>query len=145
MNNNTLYTLVGLALFAIFALFAMRLVPALDLMQQPEKYVSRGDIKGIDIVKNDVPYTLNLDQQSKVINFLNLSIPVGKTPFTPDPKFPFSKIVIHRVNGSAIELLPITYDSNDLIYSAPAWNPTGYMRDVSDGGLKKILSQTIDR
>lgn len=124
------------------ALFFIRLLPN-NATFEPEKYILKGDVKGIEIVHNDKPYTLNFEQQNTLIDYLNQSLPVN-TNFRIDPNLPFSKIIIYRFKGAPLELTPITLVGTDLVFSAPTWNPNGYLRDISVGRMNKLLNNTFD-
>lgn len=143
MSNNTLYYLLGLALVAMAALLAIRLSPSSGTFQ-PQKYIERGDVRGSAVVKQGYPYTLNFDQQTAMLEDFNQAIPVGEKPFKINPNMPYSKIVIYRFNANPIEITPIDFDGKDLIFSAPEWNKEGYMRDISEGALNRLLNKAYD-
>lgn len=143
MTNRSLFFLSGIAVFAILALFLLKLSPS-SLSAVPEKYISHNDVRGSAIIYNDLPYTLNFEQQQNLIRYLNMAIPVGVKAFKINDNLPVKKIIIYRFNAPQIELSLITYDGKDVIFSAPNWNPGGYLRDVSDGEFRKLLEGAHD-
>lgn len=143
MSNRTLLYMLGLALAAILGLFLIKLIPIAE-HHQLEKYIFKGDVQNTEIVHLGLPYTLNFEQQNTLLDALNQSIPVGMEPFKLNPNLPYKKIIIYRFNATPLELIPIDFDGKDLIFSAPAWNSNGYMRDVSTGRLKDMLEKAYD-
>jgi hypothetical protein len=110
-----------------------------------EKYISFNDVNGIEVVHNKIPYTLNFEQQNKLLEYLNVSLPIGKEKFPSNKEsLDFDKIVIYRFGAPEITLIPLAYYQQNLIYEAPGWNPKGYMQDISEGQLRTLISQTYD-
>lgn len=141
MNNR----LIGFALVAMAVLFGIKLLPVFQALQ-PHRYLAPNDVRGIEVVHGGRPFTLNFEQQNKVIAFLNESKPTGEnlSPTAGD-EMPVSKILVYRFEASPLELRVLAYGSdNNLIFSAPVWNRTGDMTDMSRGAMKKLLAQTFD-
>lgn len=144
MSNRQIITLAALAVAAVFVLFAIKLIPFAGTSFQYEKYISHNDVRGSAVVQNDLDYTLNFEQQNALLGYLNKSLTVESAGYKKTADIPFSKLILYRFNSTPIEITPIAVDSSDLIYSAPLWNPNGYMRDTSDGSLLKLLNSTFD-
>lgn len=124
----------------------------------PSRYISPNDVRGIAVEHNQLLYTLNFDQQNAILDIFNRSIPVSKQEVEArkvqavDPPR-VSKIIIYRFNEPDIEITPIAYvakstsviDSNhNLVFSAPLWNPKGYMEESASDEIEKLLKSTYD-
>ncbi|MFA6915340.1 MAG: hypothetical protein WC222_03005 [Parachlamydiales bacterium] len=145
MNNRQILNLSAIAIAAILVLFAIKLIPNIGTGYQPEKYISPNDVKGTAVLHNGLAYTLNFEQQNTLLTYLNQSLTIGSEAYKTTKPIPFTKIILYRFASTPIEITPIAVDSNDLIYSAPLWNPNGHMRDISDGSLLKLLNSTFDQ
>lgn len=126
------------------------------------KYISPSDVRGMAVQHNNVLYTLNFEQQNTLVEIFNRAIPISKedtasrdknTPKTPN----VSKIIIYRFNSPDIEIEPISFVSKkysvdgisseryNLVFSAPAWNPKGFLEEAAQDQMETLLSQTYDR
>jgi hypothetical protein len=146
MDNRTLSYLTYIVIIGFVVLIAMNILPFLQMQQQPinEKYLSYNGVRGMAIAHRQKLYTLNFDQQNEMIGFLNASIPTAKTALGSNNQKPdFDKIVIYRFNASDIELVPVAYQDGSLIFSAPEWNPDGYMKDEK-GAIKSLSESAYD-
>ena len=77
-----------------------------------------------------------------MIDIVNRSIAVIKhEQIIEQPNF--QKIIVYTFGKTPdIELSPLGYGrNNDLIYTAPLLEPTGYLMEVSEGDLKKIIDE----
>lgn len=146
MDNRMLIPLTILCVAGFLVLLALRFVtPATTATTAPNDYVKISDIRGMSIEHKGIPYTLNFDQQNHVVSFLNDAIPVSKTNFQNiHETLPFSKLVIYTFNGPDIEVNPIGYWENNLVFFAPAWNQSSYLIEISGGQLKDTLAQSYD-
>lgn len=144
MNNGTLYWMTGLVVLGIVILLFLNTLP-LIWTPKMEKFLKFNDVKGIAVEHNKKLYTLNFDQQNEVVGFLNKSKPIASTA-VPDlkTKLEISKIVIYRFGSPDLTIIPIEYNGNNLIFSAPDWNPEGLMIEKSAGGLKNVLANSYD-
>lgn len=143
-QNKNVLIMTGLVLVAMVVLLAFNLQQMISAPHQA-KYIGFNEVRGMAIEHKGLLYTLNFDQQNKVIENLNLAIPIGKSAIGPSTEpLNFSKLVIYRFNKSDLTLLPIQYDGNNLIFSAPEWHKTGYLKDISYGHLKSLLAATYD-
>jgi len=141
MSNRTVTILVALFLAAMGVLFLINIM-GIFAVKADEKYVAFNDIRGMAVYHAGKPYTLNFDQQTESIRFLNDSSAVDKTDITP---LEVSRIVIYRYGKQLdIEITPIMYQNGELIFSAPLWDNEHYLKENSRGRLKKLLSQTYD-
>lgn len=147
MSNRTLTFLTLCVLLGIGVLLAINLMTILPQTSSKE-YIERGQVRGSAVQHDGKPYTLNFQQQNALIDHLNHAIEIKKSA-TPElaattPKLEIEKIIFYRFNANNIEITPISYDGNNLIFSAPDWNRNGLLQDTSAGQLKTLLSQTYD-
>ncbi|MEM1282366.1 MAG: hypothetical protein AAGG81_02300 [Chlamydiota bacterium] len=146
MSNKMLIVLIGLAIVLMMVLFFLNYVQIIET-KTTEKRVEANNINGMEVYHKNIPYTLNLNQQAKVATYLNEAVsfqPSGvlesRTPSA------IEKIVIYRFEDlPPIEITPVYYHQNNLIFSAPDWQESGLLMDNSNGKLKDLLSQTFDR
>lgn len=121
----------------------MKLAPV-STRTHHEKYILRGDVQGTEIIHNSIAYTLNFEQQTKLLDYLNQSLPVGSDSKKNSSPFLFTKFIIYRFQAPPLEFIPIAVLGNDLLFSAPTWNPNGYMRETSSGEMLNLLNSTFD-
>ena len=139
MGYLTFAVLVGMAI--ILMLNFSRLFT----QQKNERYLSYNGVRGVAVEHQRKLWTLNFDQQNKVIEHLNLSLPIGKgTHHLEKRAFAFDRIVIYRFKGPDLYITPIAFDGPNLILEAKEWNPSGYLLDVSGGSFDALLQSTYD-
>lgn len=137
----TILVLVGMG--------ALFLINTLLLFHTPEspkaQYLSRGDVRGSAVVHRSKEYTLNFSQQNALIAYINNTEKVPHTiKRTGQTLLDFEKIIVYKFNAPNIEIKPIGYVNNELLFSVPEWYKEGLLKDTSNGELKSILSQTYD-
>jgi hypothetical protein len=143
-NNKSIFIMTGVVFLAMAILLAFNLTHVFS-NPKVEKYLPFNDVKGTAIEHKGGLYTLNFDQQNSVIEYLNLSIPVGKEALdSHQGPLNFTKLIIYRFNKPDLVITPIQYEGNNLIFSSPEWNHNGYLKDVSYGHLKNLLATTYD-
>ena len=135
MNQRPIVFL-SLALVCIAIAFILNLMPS-DWGGSNDKYINRKEVRGIDLIRDGKTYTLNLEQETKVVDILNDAIPAGAGYLSTAKVEPdFTKLVIHRFNLSDIEIQPVAYVDENLDFSAPEWYKEGTLTEVSNGKLK---------
>lgn len=102
---------------------------------QPALRLSPHHVAGIDLVVNDIPYTLNFDQQEKVIDALNTAIVIENEPANKET--PFDRLVVHRFSQSPLVFSPIGMAGKELVLTD---NEGLLLRDSSAGELVDILN-----
>lgn len=143
MSNKVLFLMTGLVVACIIVLLVLNAIP-LIWTPSTEKYLKFNEVRGVAVEHKDKLYTLNFNQQNDLIGYLNKSVPISTQVTEEKPKLEVSKIVIYLFGSPDIEIIPIEYRNNDLIFSSPDWNRSGLMKDMSGGAMKKLLSQTYD-
>lgn len=147
MSNQNLWAMTIALLAGIGLLFVMNMTPVLDSLNFEKNRLELNDVQAISIEKDGKQHVLNLQQQVELVKYLNLAVPVEKKTYeNQTDQIDFERIVISRLkNQPEVVITPVGYIRNNLLFSAPSWNPKGYMRDLSDGGLKKIITQATQK
>lgn len=145
MDNRSSLWLVGIVLVAMMALFTLKLAPFFQRLEPATGHLSAIDVEAVEVTHKGLPYILNMDQQEELVTLLNGSLPVKSEESPTSSTIPaVEKITIYRFDLPTLELRPLFYIGNDLVYAAPAWNHNGNMRDVSQGALKELLAKSFD-
>ncbi len=139
MRYLTYAVLVGMALILLLN------VSRLFTQQKNERYLSYNGVRGIAVEHERKLWTLNFDQQNRVIEAINFFLPIGKNSSTIEKKAaPFDRLVIYRFNAPDLFVTPIGYDGYNLIFECKEWNSSGYLLDVSAGSLDTLLRSSYD-
>ncbi len=131
--------LIWIAIIAILAIITLNVIP-LFWGGSPETYIKQTDVRGMAIKYKDQLYTLNFDQQKRSIDIFNRALPVGDLPSKSyDPKLDFQQIIIYRFNNQpSIDITPIRWVENNLLFKAPDWS-NSYLIEVSQDELHNML------
>jgi len=145
MSNRKLIILTSLFFVGMFALFSINMTSILTGQSPKQTYLKYNNVSGMAVVHNKLNYTLSFKQQNRVIDILNEALIVGELAGNRKPPN-FEKLVIYQLDHEpSIELVPIGYlEDNSMVFSAPTWAPNGYLMDISQGDLQKLISQTYD-
>ncbi|MFI0435811.1 MAG: hypothetical protein ACH350_08845 [Parachlamydiaceae bacterium] len=145
MNNRTLFLMTLLVIVCMLILFGLNMTSLLTGQPPNQTYLKFNHVKGMAVDHNQMLYTLNFEEQNKVIDILNSAVIINEIKSNERIAPKIEKIVIYQFeNKPTIVLYPIAYVENNLILSAPDWVPNGYLMELSDGALKDLLSKTYD-
>lgn len=145
MDNRWLIPLTILCIFGLLALLLLKFIPITQTQAPAPSHIKNTDVRGMAVEHRGSLYTLNFDQQNHVLRYLNSSLPVSKSDYqNMNETLPFSKIVIYTFKSPDIEISPIGYREDNLVFFAPNWGANSYMIELSGGELKKLLGQTYD-
>lgn len=97
----------------------------------------------MEVVHEGVPYTLNFQQQNRIIDLLNQSLSTNERS-VENTSLNFTSLTIYRFEAPNLTLKPIAYNHEELIFSVPEWNSEGYLKENSRGEFKKLISTTFD-
>jgi hypothetical protein len=144
MSNRVVTYMTAFVIIAIMILFAINSFPLFQTAGK-EPFLIRDIVKGIELIHEGKPYTLNFEQQNGLVTLINLAEPIQDPKDNPK-KTPldFEKIIIYQFNKPNIELNPIGYVNDELVFSAPSWDKDHLLKDKSHGELKQLLSKTYD-
>lgn len=135
-------TVIFLACMATVLYFNVRphILPHAD-----ESYLHLNDIEGMAIIYKGVEYTLNFEQQNEIALLLNNSkiLSQGLKDLSIELPF-FDKIVIYQFNQTTLDVSPVGFINNNLIYSVPQWSNGSVLKDTSNGSLKHLLMNSYD-
>lgn len=109
-----------------------------------EKFILPNDVRGMAIVHNQKEYTLNFSQQNTILAYLNGATPPNIDTHSNKESFDFEKIIIYTFQAPNIEITPIAYVNNELLFATPEWNSGSPLLDRSRGQLKSFLPKTYD-
>lgn len=144
MKTNNL-TLLSLALAAVFILFGINYISTLtEKGTAPSSTIGNlainpAEVKGMAIEKGGKVYTLNKEQETRALSFINTMAPVAKKDYPTKGSFEFSRIVIYRFNGENIELAPVALTGKDIVFDVPALNSDSYFLSMSAGELTDLI------
>jgi hypothetical protein len=145
MSNRTLLFLTALVLIGMITLFALNMQSILTGQPDDQTYLKYNHVRGAAVSHNEMLYTLNFDQQNELIDILNRSVRVVGVKPGKRKKPEVEQIIVYQFNDQPdLIIKPVAYVDNNLVFSAPAWNPDGYLMEISDGRLHQLLSQSYD-
>lgn len=145
MNNRTLVTMTCLVILGMLVLLGLNMTTIMSGQPANEKYLRYNHVRGMAINHNQVLYTLNFNQQNKVIEILNRSVRVVGVKPGKRQKPAIDKIIVYQFDGKPdLIISPVAYVDNNLVFSVPEWEEEGYLMELSEGGLQTLLSKTYD-
>lgn len=143
MNNNTIIGMTALVVIGILVLMVLHILPISS--DNNQKMLRNGETRGMAVVHDGLPFTLNFEQQQTAIDALNSSVYVKKEGYPAKDTLNIQKIVVYRFNAPDLELTPIQFVEDNLVYDAPALNSEYYFLELSGGDLKKMLTNAFDQ
>lgn len=136
--------LTSLALVAIGTLMVLNLAPniASSVTIQPVPPLM---VRSISVIQKGTSYTMNAEQQKIAANAIQRAeeVKIADYPQVKGP-FNFEKLVIQRFNSVDLEIFPIQYKDNELVFSAPNLNKEVYFIELSGGALQKVLNSVSE-
>jgi hypothetical protein len=145
MSNRTLAFLTALVILGMLILFALNMTDILTGKPPNQVYLKYHDVRGMAVGHHRLHYTLNFKQQNTVIDILNSAVPITEIKSHNREPANIDTLIIYQFqNMPDVVLTPIAYIDQNLVFSAPKWVPNGYLMELSEGDLKKLLSQTYD-
>lgn len=146
MSNRTLIYLTGLVIVGMMVLLAINMGSILTGQPKTEGYLRYNHVRGVAISHNQILYTLNFNQQNRVVEILNRAVKVAGVKPSNGEKPDFDKLIIYQFDQKAdLQITPIAYVDNNLVFSVPEWESGGYLMELSAGDLRRLLSTTYDQ
>jgi|GEM_PF-6235820 len=141
MNRTFLTGAIFLSLAGILFLIGFRYFP----VEVPEKarWIALNQVERSAIQMQGQLYTLNYSQNRILLDALNTAERVKARDYT-SATFPFSTVVIYRLDGSTIVLTPTAVRERNLVFQTPAWNEGHDLLELSGGILYETLLQAFD-
>lgn len=144
MSNKSLNIFTVVIICCILVLLIVNYMPT-TVKAVEDPFLTNNGVKGVEIFHDNLPYTLNFDQQNFLIDVLNRSERIGDELIKKDvTQIPFTKIIVYQFEKPSVILTPVTLVEKNLIFAVPDWNPNGYIKENSGGDLLKMLSLTFD-
>lgn len=145
MNNRTLVYMTCLVILGMMVLLALNMTSILTGQPLGQAYIPNNHVRGMAVSHNQLLYTLNFNQQNKVINILNQSVRVVGVKPGKRQKPNIEKIIIYQFDDKPdLVINPIAYIDKNLVFSVPEWESEGYLMELSEGDLENLLSKTYD-
>ena len=145
MNNRIVLFFTIAVLAGMGILLAINMSSILTGQPAHQTYLKYNNVRGMAVGHNQMLYTLNFKQQNDVIDILNRSVRVLEVKPGKRQKPNIEKIVVYQFDHLPdLIITPIAYVDGNLVYSVPQWNEDGYMMELSDGDMQKLLTQTYD-
>lgn len=142
MSQKAILYGIGIILVGTLFLIGMNLPVTLssDNAYKPA-ILSQKDVKGSAIIHKDILYTLNFKQQNSLVEAINSSISIVKANEKDRIAKPdFDRLVIYRFNQPDLEITPIEFDKEELVFSLNG----KFFKEGTQGKLKHMLSETYD-
>lgn len=131
-------------IFAVILLITLNIV-SMFWNPNPDVYITRNDVRGMDIQYKNTLYTLNFAQQNEVIDILNQGVLVAPEVSKNEKKPDFEKLILYRFDKSDIEIVPFNIDNdNNYTFSVSDFSKTKNLKDTSRGTLQELLLETYD-
>lgn len=144
MSDRSLNIFTAIVIACIFVLLAVNYLPSFSKVIE-DPFLTNNGVEGVELYHDNLPYTLNFEQQNLLVDSLNKGEKIGTELIKKNKaSFPYSKIVVYQFNKPTITLTPISTIDQNIIFEVPEWNPNGYIQERSGGELLKILSKTFD-
>lgn len=145
MSNRLLFFMTFVVLAGMFTLFALHLTSIFHTPEQKPVYIQPNNVKGSAIKHHKQLYTLNFDQQNRLVEFLNQSTLITDIKDLKRQNVNFEELVLYQFEKEQeLTIQPIAYIDDQLLYLIPQWDLNGYLIETSQGRLKQLLSQTYD-
>ncbi len=139
------YIFLAIGIGAIFLALFLNLIPS-TTSDSDQEHLLPGEVKGMEIVYHEKPYTLSFEQQNRVVHMINRAIPVGAEDLmrggTPPP---FSEVRIFRFKVEDIILKPLLFKKDgNLIFTLSNRPSHDFLQDVSLGEMQKLFETLYD-
>lgn len=136
--------MTGMVVAGILILLFLNISPGL-FPQKQAGYISLNDVRGSAVFHNGKAFTLNFEEQTNLVDYLNRAVLVKKKDYSnPSKNFPFEKITLYLFKNADVEIFPIDSSNQNLVLNIPAWNQEFYFMDLSGGYLQKLLNSSFD-
>lgn len=141
MSRTTLIFFSCLVAICAVVLLVMNFAPSLtSLPTSTPPIFPLEQVKGMAVVHNDLPYTLNFDQQKIASGALLRAAIVKKTDYPTKSALNFQKIIFYRFDGPDVEVTPIQMKESNLVFSIG----NEYYMELSAGELRDTINQSFD-
>jgi hypothetical protein len=145
MENRTLVYLTSFVILSMLILLGINMTSILTGEPKTQTYLQYNNVRGMAVVHNQLPYTLNFDQQNAIVDIINRSVRVVGVKPGKRQKPDIEQLIVYQFDDQPdLVIEPIAYVDQNLVFSVPQWETKGYFMELSDGGLYNLLSTTYD-
>lgn len=130
-----------LAATVVLGLLGLTFYVSLQEQQHGGRF-TRDAVRGVSIIVDGKPYTLNFSQQQRLLAHLDRSQPFGGQSMTSAALTPVSGIVIHRFEGDDQDLELLGWDGKNLVFRVMG-QPQAFV-DSSGGEIYSLLETAHD-
>lgn len=147
MKNTSLIAMTALVLIAVAALMMLNYAPKMTLSSPNATAAGLPplEVKGMAVVHQGKPFTLNFDQQKLANDAIAKAVKVKKTDYKKNSDLNFDKIVIYRFNAGDVDIIPIQFAEKNLVFEVPSLNTDAYFMELSGGKLQDMIKQSFDQ
>jgi hypothetical protein len=160
MNKRTTLVMTGAVVAGFLIILMMNIASFFGI--ESATYLSPNNIRGSAVEHSGLLYTLNYEQQNRLLGIINRSIPLTKDEAAERKadgaaNQEVQKVVIYRFNVPDLELVPVGYvkpragsaapkeEILAMVYSVPGEvTPVGFLEESVPGELKQFFSETYD-
>lgn len=103
------------------------------------------EVRGMAIVHDGKPFTLNFDQQKLANDALAKAVKVKKSDYSKNKDLNFDKIVVYRFSAPDVEVIPVQYSEKNLVFEVPSIDKETYFMELTGGGLQNMINQSFDK
>lgn len=146
MKNPALVMMTALVLLGVAVLMMLNYAPKISSSQDATATgLPPLEVKGMAVVHQGKPFTLNFDQQKLATDAIAKAVKVKKSDFTQSKDLNFDKIIIYRFNAPDLDLIPIQYQEKNLVFEVPSLNTDSYFMELSGGSLQNMINHSFDQ
>lgn len=146
MKNSTLVSLTIVVVIGIFILLFLNFFPKIHFSgaPPPSSSIPIEGVRGSSVVHDGVPFTLSYEEQQLAVQTIARAVKVKKTDSPPPPPFTFDKMIFYLFNGPDLEIIPVQFINQSLIFSIPQLDPKMYFMELSGGQLLQMINHSFD-
>ena len=146
MKNPTLVAMTALVLLGVATLMMLNYAPKLTTTDATAAGLPPLEVRGMAVVHEGKPFTLNFDQQKLANDAISKAVKVKKSDYSKSKEpLNFEKIVIYRFNAPDLEVIPVQYAEKNLVFEVPAVDKETYYLELSGGNLQNMINNAFDK
>lgn len=106
-------TILIVAPIAVYMAISIAKVP---FNTGPKQLLAPNDVRGMALLHNHELYTLNFEQQKKVIHSINLANNIENEPEIGNDSFDYNRLNIYLFEKPTLKMIPIRLDNGLLVF-----------------------------
>lgn len=134
--------LAAFCALVIFTVPMLRLWHASTTEFEETALLSPAMVRGVDLIRDNTPTTLNFNQQKWLIHYVNQGEVIDITPTTPHPLG--EAVIVYRFGSTPFSLVPRTNQAGELVWQIEMGQRLLHITDSSEGVLLTLLSAAYD-